>query len=437
MIRRPGKTGWTVLLFIAFVVIGGIAISQRLSAESRFTREAYVRAGVSEDLLHGHSRGRQGLIGSLYWAPLPTLLALPLFRFPKPLGGEWAFVVLAVLSAAALGTALNDWYRRNGAPTLMGVAASAGIFLSPLLRRPMLDGSSHLLFAALLFAVFGFLLNWLSTRHIRSLAYLSLGLMLAVITRYQALLLVPMTVGIVLIALLLRYRPKHYAEGTLVVLIAPAAYAGLLWIASNWLIMGDPWFFARGLALVRRISKEALAFIGEGVDWRLALAVFAAALVPWLTGKLGGKRRSLAGGLAAILVAVLFWLPGSGKAPVPDLVGLELREKVVPVLRTEYADDWIVVSGYRGYEMTDPAGTKPLANVQHSLSFYLKPILDDTHERRAYLLTPEPVGPDRWEDINLKSPGIFGDGTAFTVYERSWEHWRLWRLVRLDPTDRQ
>jgi hypothetical protein len=436
VIRRPGRTGWIVLLFVALAATGGIVASQRLSAESQFVREAYIRAGVSEDLLQGHSRGRQGLIGSLYYSPLPTLLALPLFRLPRPLGGEWAFVVLGILSAAALGTAASYWFRRNGAPMLIGLAAALGIFLSPHLCSSMLDGSSRLLSAALLFAVFCFLLNWLSTRHIRSLAYLSLGLMLALITRYQAALLVLAALVIVPAALLPRYRPRHYVEGTLVVLIAPPVYAALLWITSNWLIMGDPWFFARGVGALSRFASKAWYLFLEGSDWRFALLALTAALLPWMAGGLSGKRRTAAAGMAAILVAIPFWLPWTGEAPVTDFAGAELREQVLPTLRTGYADDWIVISGYRGYGI-GPAGAKLPANVQHTLSFYLKPILDDTHERRAFLLTPRPVGPDRWEDVNLKFPGIYENGTAFTVYERSWEHWRLWRLVRLDPTDRQ
>lgn len=414
------------LLFAIFLACG-LAMILRADNLSKFDSEARIRSGVAGDLLQGHSRGRQGLIGSLYYAPLPTLAALPFYRLPGRFGGAGALLVTGVLCASAFATAATFWFRRNGAPKFLSAAAGAVLFLSPLIQARSVAGSSSLLFALLLFAMTGFLLHWLATRHIRSLAYLSVCLMLLVITKYQAALLVPAVMLIVLGALLLRFRPRHYAEGTLVVMLAPAVYAAILWIAANWLIMGNPWFFTRGI-----VSAVSLL---EGLDLPITIGAALAAFLPWLAGRFNGKSKWTVSAAAAVLAAGLFWLPAMDMSKDVDPAGLELRNAVAPELAARHSDDWIVVSGYRGYEMAGPAGLPE--NIQHTLSFYLEPILADTHERRAYLLTPKPEGADRWEDINLKFPGIFENGTQFTVLERSWEHWRLWRLVRLDPTDRQ
>jgi hypothetical protein len=437
MTRPASSTARTILVFIVFVVLGAATAAFVMPPGPQFHREATIRAGVSEDLLLGYSRGRQGLIGSLYWSPLPTLLALPMFRLPKPLGGEWTFLALAILSGAGLATALSDWLRRNGAPWWAGMAAAAAVFASPLMRRTVLEASSGPLFALLLFGTFCFLLHWLNTRHLRSLAYLSLCLMLAVTTRYQAALIGAAVFGIVTAALLMRYRPRHYVEGTLVVLVAPAVYAALLWIIANWLIMGDAWFFMRGLRPAEHSLSEARRILTDGCDWRLIAAAALAALLPWVAAKCGGRRGAAAGVVAAFLALIPFWMPASAETAVSDPAGWELRNAVAPVLRTQYREDWIVLSGYRGYEIGDAATGRRPENVQHVLSFYLAPVLADTHHRRAYLLTPKPDGPDRWEDINLKYPTLYEEGAPFVVFERTWDHWRLWRIVRLDETDRR
>ena len=62
---------------------------------------------------------------------------------------------------------------------------------------------------------------------------------------------------------------------------------------------------------------------------------------------------------------------------------------------------------------------------------------ENTDSVISYLLVPEPTGRDRWEDVNLTCPGIFDHENAFTVHERSWQHWRLLRVIRMDETDRR
>ena len=61
--------------------------------------------------------------------------------------------------------------------------------------------------------------------------------------------------------------------------------------------------------------------------------------------------------------------------------------------------------------------------------------LEETRGKALYLLVPEPEGIDRWEDVNLKHPGIFRNGARGVVFEKAWKYWTLWRVVRLDTQD--
>ena len=72
-IPRPrGRHAAGVYLFLVLVGLGVALAHYRVGPGGPGTREAVVRVGVGEDLLLGRTRGRQGLVGSLRWAPLPT-----------------------------------------------------------------------------------------------------------------------------------------------------------------------------------------------------------------------------------------------------------------------------------------------------------------------------------------------------------------------------
>ena len=119
---RPRELRLAIALFLTLAAAGAavtwMLMRERANAPrgpgANFCREAVVRAGVGHDLLTGVTRGRQGLVGSLYWAPLPTLLALPLLPPTAPFGEAWAFTAMALLGAAFFCAFLNVWLRHCG-----------------------------------------------------------------------------------------------------------------------------------------------------------------------------------------------------------------------------------------------------------------------------------------------------------------------------------
>ena len=427
--KSAGRT--EVVLFVLLLVAGLLLVRLVAGDSPLVSREAVVRAGVGRDLLDGETRGRQGLVGSLYWSPLPTLLALPLLSISP--SGEWGHMFVAVASGALLCAFLCAWLRRAGLGVATRATASAAVFLSPALQRPMMTGSSAPLFALVTTCALCFLIHWWETDQLRSLAYLGIVLALAMATRYQAAVLLTGATVFVLTRLALRRHGWARTEATLIVFLLPGLYVAGLWLAANWLIMGDPGFFLRGLPGRGETWAAWAVLLFEGCEWEPVLILWAVALVGWAVGALLSRRRTLWTAVPVLAACLLLW---TGHYRTFDLresdTDAELP-RVLADLRMTHRGDWIVVSGYRGYESRS-AGVR----LHHTMSFYLDQVLERTREKRAYLLVPAPEGRDRWEDINLRfERKAFENGTAFTVFEKTWRHWRLWRIIRMDETDRR
>jgi len=90
--RAPVLFGALVLLIIA---TGGVSFSSQSS-------EAVHRAMVARDLLDGLSRGRQGLVGSLSLAPLPTVVLSLASVVPYVSPTAFTSAVVAGISALLL-----------------------------------------------------------------------------------------------------------------------------------------------------------------------------------------------------------------------------------------------------------------------------------------------------------------------------------------------
>jgi len=433
--KTVGRT--ELAIFCLCLLLGSLALHYITGRGADLSNEAGIRAGVGDDLLLGRSRGRQGLIGSLYYAPLPTLLALPLLQLPAPLGGEGSFAVLALIGAALLATALSAWLRQCGVAALTRIALALCVLASPFSLRSILQGSGDMLFAFLIFTAFCLFIHWWRTESLRSLAYLAVVTGLAILTRFQAAALLVLLFLCVLLHLRQRSRGRSYAEATIIIFLAPALYFAGLWITANWLIIGKPFFFLRGLSHAAAAGDHPLSLLTDGCSWTAPLLLCLLALLAQLSALITGPRLRHAAGIGLLLASLLFWR--HGQPPVtrqPSPADIELQQ-VLAEFNQSHRDDWLVVSGYRGYLIRRrmPAAATP--HLYHSLNFYPDQMLKDTRGKRAYLLVPEPRGADRWEDINLKYPLIYSRPNAFTVYEKVWKHWVLWRIIRMDETDRK
>jgi hypothetical protein len=429
--KTLGKTEMTV--FLLCFLIGLASVWLVVWNSPAFGPEAIQRAGVGQDLLAGLTRGRQGFVGSLRHAPLPTLLALPFLKIPV-IGGPWALVLIALLSSAFLGALISAWLRNCGLTALTRITVALSVTASPLMMREVMKGSSEPLFALLVFSAFCLLLHWWRTDQLRSLAYLAIVTALALLTRYQAVVLMSVIAGFVLVHLIQRRKSESYAEATLIVLLIPSLYVAGLWVIANWLIMGEPFFFLRGLRNTTGESRFIINLMREGCLWLLVVLTCGVAVVGRMTTFVQSYRLRPIAYLATLAFCFLFWNHAEGSwrySPTPTEAELA---QVTAEFRASYAEDWIIVSGYRGYDVAREA---PDLFLHHTLSLYRGLMLRQTKGKRSYLLVPLPSGCDRWEDVHLQSPTLYDDGADDLVYEKTWRYWRLWRIVRMDETDRK
>ena len=455
--ERPFRTG--VYLFLALTALGVALAYYRLGATGPESYEALARVGVGHDLLDGAPRGRQGLVGSLRWAPLPTLLEMPLLRIPGLEEGTFAASVVSVMGAACLCVFLSRWWSQYGMREIIRTPIAFALFLSPPMLRPVLEGSSSTLFAFLVVAAVAHLIHWWETEQptdkglaapastdktvkLRSLAYTAVAAGAAVFVRYQAVVLLAAVTLLFTVHLIVNRKRESYVEATLITLLLPGLYLVALWFAANWLIMGNALFFLRGLRTYAG-HGAALALLSEGCEWSACVTPAAIGLLGWAVCRLARGRRSALTGLPCLLVCGALWLPGLGAiepAP-PDPTTVELRNTVLPYLLKRHAEDRILVGGYRGYQVRKLTPHHP-GLIVHELSVYMDTALDRTRGRKLYLLAPNPrmrdpheENIDRWEDANLQFPGVYERGARGLLFERNWGHWSLWRVVRIDTPE--
>ncbi|MEF3304026.1 hypothetical protein PV407_12705 [Paenibacillus sp. GYB003] len=195
------------------------------------------------------------------WNPLPSLvdmlflLAYPVLPSVATFG--LAGVAMSSLFAAATASLLAAEALRYGHGVFVGVSLALAYCLNPFI---FLFGSNGLSDAA-----FNFFIMWTVMAFVRwfrdekpfGLVTASFTLALAFWTRYEA---VPfgaaLCVGTLTATLLVHRRmaekpleqrrwkyQSFRGEGTLVLLLSPVVYSGLLWILWNYLIMGNPLYF--------------------------------------------------------------------------------------------------------------------------------------------------------------------------------------------------
>jgi len=435
------------------------------------SQEAMVCSGVGRDLLAGRVEGRQGLVGSLKWPPLPTLLGLPFVKIPYFGTTGLAFPVVNAIISAFMLTLLNGWLSRFGIPRLARLAMLGFYQASPPVIAAVLTGSSATMLLLMLMAGAYFLVHWLRTLDLRSLAYLGVLGGLAVITRYETLVLVILVTAVIVArtgkgARTLLPAPKgpdpfsgSFRPATLLVFLIPSFYTIVLWFMGNWLMMGDPLFFLRGLAGhgPRSVAGEIIPAFRD-VDWQLYLPPLLLFVVAWLMGG-GAKRperrsstwRSVT--LPIVLVALAGLVVWPYVAEIHPLAGHESYfgrharqlgevDDIDTYLAQRYPNAKVFVSGYTGYQFVVRSQT-PDAFV-HLMSLDPGEIQRRTRGQTLLFLVPRPKGLSGWEDINLRVPWLFDeymkhllvDGNlCFSfVLAKEWPDWHLLEAVRLEKT---
>ncbi len=436
-----------VLFFVLFAL--GIAMAACLGyPDGAPSADGVVRAGIGNDLVEGAMRGRQGLIGSLRWAPLPTLLAMPFERLPGLILGAFAMCVIAAASYALLCAYLNSWWASLGLSVAVRIPVLLALYLSPWVRNEIAAGTSASLFVLLAVLSVCFFIDWWERHELRSLAYLSLIVGIGIVTQYQfVIILLGILVGIFARILLRRFSrhtgpegpeaQRAYTQGTLIIFITPSLYMAALWVMANWLIMKNPSFVLRGLPWGDWRAAAWTPLLSDGCDWGACVVPVAIALSGWLGARIfvpqsGGRYAAiplrLLGGAGALILALVALM-----APVVPKPGMIDDVKNVAVaLESCDTSDRVAVSGYSGYVLGYVATPRVRAMLYHTLSIYMDQVTHDTRGRRLFVAVPPETPVYRWEDIHLTYPGLFGAYPSFVVFEREMGAWRLLGVARQD-----
>ena len=265
-----------------------------------------------------------------------------------------------------------------------------------------------------------------------SLAYLSITCALALMTRHQTICILGLITLIVVLYLLIDRRGESYGEGTLFILLTPSAYVIALWFAANWLIIGLPAFFIRGVLPPAITDVSFIELATEGCEWDGVLLPLCLAIVTWAIVRIIPSSWPPLYKCIAILVlagVVLRTDYRLEQQPREHAPQEELAE-VVEYVEAKHRKDKVIISGYTGYEILRL--TKHPRTFIHVMHLYMPKILADTRGQHLYLLVPRPEDVARWDDVSLSLPGIYQEGRDFTLYEKGWDNWQLLRIVRTD-----
>lgn len=242
--RNPTIRPWIFLATAALYLAVGYFYTVRLRV---VPLEAIVRTGIVFDLFQGTDLGRQGLVCSVLYPPLPTLFIALLGLLPMFLNQCFAAVVLSSLSAAGTVVLLDRVCEVFDTPRIARVAA---VVIFSGLPTTVLQGASGTSSSTLLVCSLALILcalQWERTRQVRYL--LGCGLLCAILPliSWQGL-----TAGVTgLLAIVLAVRLYVFAaeerRGLYWALAFPPLFALAAMTGLNWVIMQDPLFAFRPL----------------------------------------------------------------------------------------------------------------------------------------------------------------------------------------------
>ena len=262
---------FVLAMIVYFVMLAGAGLWRMDGAAA----EAVTQEEICRELLGNTTAGRQALVSSVWQAPLPVLIRLPLvavFNYPP-------CPVASVLISAAFGAAvlllLDYWFRywHLGKLRFLLLLALAG---NPAFIKECVIGSSNPVIAFFLLSSIYGLLMWFRERHVRHLVYLAFsgailaGMSLDVFCWQLMLFLV------LLLDMRLNVVVRAQKEAVVILAVLPAVYLVGVWVLMNWLIMGDPGYFLRSMSIAgldRGLFYDGLCCFNKLEIWAAVLCL--------------------------------------------------------------------------------------------------------------------------------------------------------------------
>jgi hypothetical protein len=463
--------GAVLALYAGFLLAAGI------SRYGVVTEDAWIGFGVCRQILDGTTEGRQALVSSIWWPPVPSLLRLPFVWMSGVLTTGVALLAVGVIGAACVPLVVERALRRWGAGRsryLFAVLAAA----DPDLVRWALSGSAAPAVVATALATLYGLAQWTRTRGTGALAYAALGSAVMVGMGAEAALWVVVALFLILVDSLVRPAAHGQRQAIVIMAAVPVLYAAGLWILMNWLIMGDGLYFLRSVragltsdpdvgafvlrhgvaagllcmvALVGVLKRDrGAAFAGaagltfgavamflavRGLLWDPSLA--ALALVPAAVMSAGylvgtGTARSALAPLFVLAVAGMVALGWGGSATSSGFLAgrdernMQWAQKLERHVLTQSRHAKVFVCGYDAFELAATAENRVFVPC---LDFSLGAVRHDYHGHKLYLLIHRPKGRSEMDSIHWKYDKAYYVGIGETLYDSDWGHWRLFEII--------
>lgn len=489
-----GISAWTVACLFLAVATALFAVG--LYRAGPVSREAAVYEAICRQLLDNTTEGRQALVGSVWWPPLPVLLRLPLAAVVKtgtsPIS---SLLVSAVFGAAALfllERILREW--KVGRPRFLLVTALA---VYPFFLKECFNGSSGTTVLFLVMLTMHGLINWVASRKLRYLVYLGFGSGLLAGTNFEMTAWLVMVFLLVAVDLAVRNFNRGQKEAVLILTLLPLVYMAVLWVLMNRLIMGDCLYFVRSLsspifarqallpdstiikgfhyiaacisalaAVISVLKKDragiclgtlgfsplllALFMAAGGLLWDrvpvlfclFPLCIMAIGYVIGVSGTIPSGRSRVLASLVPLVMTVATLLqsdPKETRAVQPDNFGSVMSERnpQLPLIEQHVLDRSryarVFVCGYDSFLLLDP-NTGPV--FLHTLDFDFNKVKHDYPGHALYILVHRPIGRSAMDSIHWKYDRIFTLGSRGTLYDGDWGDWRLFEIVQAEREKR-
>ncbi|MBI3965922.1 MAG: glycosyltransferase family 39 protein [Chloroflexi bacterium] len=197
------------------------------------------------------------------WAPLPTLLQIPLVLIP-PLrqDGLSGNVLTAIMGAITL-VSLNRIYRHLRLGRGVRYALLLLCALNPMTLYYSSNGLSEMTFVCFTILSIDYLLEWANTYNIRPLISMGFAVGIALLARYDTAIHAWLLLAVIYFLLTRRSTRPSETQAMLVTYFAPVCFFGGLWVLFNLMIMGDPIYFVRGAYSNAAQIGFQLAVLGE------------------------------------------------------------------------------------------------------------------------------------------------------------------------------
>jgi hypothetical protein len=445
--------------------------------------QTWTYEGICRELVAGTTEGRQALVGSLWHAPLPTLVGLPAAAL-LPRGAATPLVARTTIFMALvfLFWVLLRFCRRLFPPWTARGCWLACLLLLARLPELAIQPQQTVTLAAATAALLK-LADWSEARRLSDLVKFAFALALL------ALCGAPLAGWTLLLALLLpaiaaldpALRPRF--QGLLILGLLPTLYALGIWALMSRLILSDAcyaWrFVIHGLvtwqgwpqnalhlqniaplaccallgvlAATRRALRTALLGLagvavfawvlllhGLGFAWAADTAASLLVLIALLTLVAAGQafeiRHPAVARCAATLAALLLlfvWV----RAPLPGSppLGTQNRQAQRTVLdaierdvmsRTPYGR--IFICGYRGLGLLEGEQRERFVA---SLDLHIGTLRERYRRQNLFLLVPRPEAEAALECTVWRYADIYSHGVERALFAGDWGGWRLYEIV--------